>query len=68
MSESKVPGLKAEHKIITPNCRKKGDFVAFDEAVAALRYAYRTYLPLGNNSNANIHLVLTIEHPKSEGE
>ena len=63
MSITKVPGLKSEHQIIAPSCREDhGDFGAFDMAVAKLRYAYRTYLPMGNNRSVKFHLVLTIDH------
>lgn len=58
---TQVPGIKAQHAIITKVCRaNRTTDGAFDEAVARLR---REYVACQNEANqeANFHLVLTVE-------
>lgn len=64
MSDTRIPGIKARHAIITPNClRVKTDDEAFEEAVDRLRTEFHN--TLGNRrSPANYHLVLTVEATK----
>lgn len=67
---SKVPGLKARHAIITPNCRTVSRphlhpdpaEAAFEEAVGRLREEYRAICE-GRDDAFRIHLVLTLEPP-----
>ena len=71
---TKIPGIKATHAIITPNCRTvprpqhDPDPVAaaFDEAVARLRKEYLGVCRM-RGDGFNAHVVLTIE-PPSTGE
>jgi len=64
--ETKVPGIKAAHAVITENCRvvQGGDVEAFDEASRRLRGEYEQLLdawPQGKG--ASFHLVLTVDYP-----
>ena len=71
---TKIPGIKATHAIITPNCRTvsrphlNADPVvaAFDEAARRLFEEYWEICQAGDDG-FNAHLVLTIE-PVSTGE
>ncbi len=61
---SKLPGIKAMHTIITPNCRKVrgGNAEAFDEAISRLRKEYMQIIHLREDrGNIHFHLVLTVE-------
>ena len=60
-----VPGMKAKHAIITPECRSgRGAFEAFEEAVRRLREEYRTCVAYGDgNANVSYHMVITVERP-----
>ena len=62
MSEATVPGMKAAHAIITPNCRvvQGGPGDAFDEAVRRIRAEY-VACQLDCNAEASYHLVLTVD-------
>ena len=65
MSETKIPGLKAAHRIVTPQCiENKGQFQAMVEAVETLEAKYSEYFE--HNPGANFHFVLTIEQPSRE--
>lgn len=60
----RLPGIKAKHAIITPNCRKVqgGDKEAFNEAARRLLDEYLAIIYLrGDKKRANYHLVLTVE-------
>lgn len=72
-----IPGIKAVHAIITPNCRTierphldpHPPLAAFDEAVYRLREEYRAVC--GNRAlddGFNAHLVLTIENEREQAE
>ena len=71
---TKIPGIKAKHAIITPNCRtiERGTegppaMQAFDEAVRRLREEYEQIVRVRHDA-WNGHLVFTVEHPTdSEG-
>lgn len=65
MSETKIPGIKAKHAIVTPICRANRGEGALDEALARLRRAYEDLVGLEANAGANFHLVLTVERPPS---
>ena len=60
---SDIPGIKAQHAIISDACRNKGDGQAFEEAVEILRIEYlqltQKFWPQGKG--AKFHLVLTVE-------
>ncbi|MFW6031349.1 MAG: hypothetical protein ACOC9T_02050 [Myxococcota bacterium] len=63
---SEVPGLKAVHAIITPNCLvvQGGALLAFDEAIERLRRTYTETIEARERNgapSANYHLVLTVE-------
>lgn len=60
-----VPGIKAKHAIVTPNCRKlKGDDPAISEALERLREECKSCMSFEANQGANFHFVLTVERPK----
>lgn len=63
-----VPGIVAQHVIITGHCREnRGDDGAFDEAVERLRVVYdRVASGWATGSGLKMHLVLTVERPDSE--
>lgn len=67
---TKIPGIKAKHAIITPNCRTvdRGDdpvMDAFDEAVGRLREEYRVICAM-RDDGFNAHVVLTIEGEREQ--
>ncbi len=64
--ESKVPGIKAAHAIISTNCRAmRGDIGAYDEAVLRLRSDYEKLLShWPREKGAKFHVVLTVEYPR----
>lgn len=65
-----IPGVKALHTVITPNCRKihgNNGMGAFDEAVKRLREEYAHCLDGWEKAEnqPNYHLVLMVERQKS---
>lgn len=66
---SKLPGIKAKHAIITPNCRtvprpqfdRDPRMAAFDEAAGRLRREYREICDARGEGDYKLHLVLTLE-------
>ena len=68
----KLPGIKAAHAVITPNCRTvdRGDdpvMDAFDEAAARLREEYRIICRI-REDGFNAHVVLTIESEREAAD
>ena len=66
---AQIPGVKALHTIITPNCRVlhgNNGLGAFDEAAKRLRVKYAEFLDGWQKAERqpNYHLVLTVERPK----
>lgn len=65
MSETKIPGLKAQHMIVTDNCRQAhgGLLAALDEAYSRLRKTVvKDYLDAWPDGRADeLHLVLTAD-------
>lgn len=62
--ETKLPGLKASHQIITPECRtNRGVDGALDEAFDRIRATYGNCAEIEANANVNWHLVLVREGP-----
>ncbi len=61
----KVPGLKANHQIITDGCASvHGDHVlALDEAFARLKKEFKIIIEYDQPSGTKYHLVLYIERP-----
>lgn len=56
-----VPGMKAQHAIITEVCRlSRGHDGAFDEAVARLREEYDSLFREGVPNPMEVHLVLSV--------
>ncbi|MCR4297243.1 MAG: hypothetical protein NUV75_00610 [Gallionella sp.] len=54
-----IPGLKAGHQKITPECRhNRGLQEAFDEADARLRKSYLNYAAAAGNEDVTWHLAL----------
>lgn len=69
MSETRIPGLKSGHQIITPVCRvNRGSEPAFIEAVLRLQKLYDRYAASEGSENVNWHLVLVREEPQPRGE
>lgn len=65
MAETKTPGLKAGHQMITPTCRQnRGATSAFLEAAARLQNLYDNYARAASNENVTWHLVLTRDEPE----
>ena len=66
MSASSIPGMKAEHAIITDACREnRGDEGAFDEAVRRLREQYIACVAgWKDRPGVKFHVALTVEPPK----
>jgi hypothetical protein len=59
---SNIPGMSAQHAIITPVCRhNKTDMGAFDESVERMRKTYLSCLEGRGEDGSNYHLVLTVE-------
>ncbi len=66
MSETRIPGIKAQHAIITDQCRvNKGDEAAIDEALGRLHHEYMqpATVPANMGKGVNFHVVLTVERP-----
>lgn len=67
---AEIPGVKAKHAIITPNCRTvpRPEFdadpalAAFDEAVRRLREEYAAVAAGRTDGKWNGHLVFTVEN------
>lgn len=68
MSGTRIPGIKAQHAMITDQCRvNRGDIGAIDEALARLRVAAINCLPgWPTDQGVNFHLVLTVERPAKD--
>ena len=61
-SESRIPGIKAKHAIITPGCRSgRGVEGAIDEALHLIREEYLSCIN-PSTEKTNFHVVLTTEH------
>lgn len=65
MSETKIPGIKARHAIVTDQCRgNRGDEGAVDEALARLREeALSCFEGWRGKPGVQWHFVLTMEAP-----
>ena len=64
MAETRIPGIKAGHAVITPNCRRiHGGPGAYEEACRRLREHYESLLVEGNR-DADIHLTITVQRPR----
>lgn len=66
--ETKIPGIKCKHAIISDACREKGDVTAFDEAAIHLLMEYKklTSGPWPKGRGAKFHLVLTVDYSEAE--
>ena len=64
---SEVPGIKARHVIITPNCRRVhgGWDQALEVAIDLIRKEYAA-CELDCNNLADFHLALTIDRPDTD--
>lgn len=63
--ETKLPGLKASHQIITPTCREnRGTSEAFLEAAERIQRAYDNYARSEGSEGVTWHLVLVREEAK----
>ena len=64
MSHNDIPGIRAIHAIITPDCRvvQGGPMEAFEEAVRRMRREYELVVA-GRKSDGpwNAHMVFTVE-------
>lgn len=62
MSETRIPGLKAKHAVVTPACiDSKGVAGACDEALERLRAEFLNCSACEANKNADFHFVLTVD-------
>lgn len=63
MRETKIPGKKAKHAIITNECRdgEKGPLGAFEEGMIRLQDEYMEIVAGREGTRYNAHLVLVIE-------
>lgn len=62
--ETKIPGLKSGHAIITPTCRANRTTTgAFLEASERIQKLYDQYAEAEGNKAVNWHLVLVREDP-----
>lgn len=66
--ESKLPGIKARHAVISDLCRSgKGDEGAIDEALARLRETYLECVAgwaREGRAGVKYHVALTVERPE----
>ena len=63
-TETKIPGLKVSHQIITRTCRlNRSNAGAIDEAVDRVAKTYRKYADDPANAAVNWHLVLIRDAP-----
>lgn len=64
MAKTKVPGIKAHHRIITDTCRQNKGPAAIDEALASAREELGI---LDENwdvgKGVKLHVVVTVERP-----
>ena len=61
MAETKLPGIKSAHRIVTPVCREnKGRFAPAEEAANALVRKYAEYSK-DDGGHVNWHFVLVRE-------
>ena len=69
MHETTVPGINAQHAVITDECRKlHGDIGAFHRAVFELLKEYdATTRGRDDEKGVNYHLTLTVEDTKRSG-
>lgn len=62
--ETKIPGLKSGHAIITPTCRQNRTVTgAFLEASERIQKLYDQYARAEGNKDVNWHLVLVRDDP-----
>lgn len=66
---TEVPGIKAQHAIITDECRAgRGEEGAIDEALARIRAEYLLCVPPWRGTRGvNFHVVLTVDSLRSRG-
>ena len=58
----KLPGMCAQHAIITPTCRQnKGDDAVIEETIERVRKALDQCLPGWPQDGANFHVAVTVE-------
>jgi hypothetical protein len=65
---TKIPGLKCQHSIISPQCRKSGNMVAYLKAEAVLKKHYMSLVNCDVSEKAKFHIVLTVEHEEETSE
>lgn len=62
--ETKIPGLKAGHQVISPTCRQsRGTTPAFLEAAERLQRLYDDYARAQGSEGVTWHLVLVRQEP-----
>lgn len=67
MIESKIPGIKATHAVISPTCRANRTATgAFDEAVRRLRESYEGIVA-ARTDEYDCHIVLTVAKREHDG-
>lgn len=60
--KSKIPGIKAKHLIVTPNCQKRKG-AEIEDVVRQVRTELEELKKgwSGHDQNANFHVVVTVE-------
>jgi len=66
MADTNVPGLKAQHAVVTPACiDSKGISGACGEALERLRIEFLSCSQYVANRHAHFHFVLTVDRPNA---
>ncbi len=63
MSGIRLPGIKAQHAIVTPTCRANKGSGAMEEAINLLRMEYLGLVSHPANTEANFHFILMVDRP-----
>ncbi len=67
LSKTYIPGIKAKHKIVTPDCVKlHGGSKAMTIALGELEVEYHQLKWADANKDAKWHAVLTVERPQED--
>ena len=67
MDESTIPGMKAQHAIITPACvAMRGREGAIDEALARARKELEACMAGWEGHDCNFHVAVTVERLGSD--
>ena len=65
MSETKLPGVKSRHAIITQECRERGQGIVVAETLERVKITLDDILTDHRCDMATIHVAVTIEYPEN---